>query len=234
VTDSPESPEIEEVRRLLADARHTEPMPDDVVAQMDDVIAGLRKHPDAGEDPSSAAPRHDNVVPLVRRRRRAVGMLAAAAAIVVGGVVVTQNLPQDTGSSSSSAGSATSAEDSAGAPRTTKPSHDDRLRDSGKVARKPVVKGGRLLVHPDSFSLDALAGRQLLERRANDSTTSLPAPSTDVCASVPTQHGTLIRATYQNAPAALVYRRASGGSQVVDLYVCGTAKPVRSATLPAP
>ena len=30
-----------EVRRLLAEARHTEPMPDDVKARMDDVLAGL-------------------------------------------------------------------------------------------------------------------------------------------------------------------------------------------------
>ena len=36
-----DSPEITEVRRLLADARHTEPMPDDVASRMDDVLGRL-------------------------------------------------------------------------------------------------------------------------------------------------------------------------------------------------
>ena len=35
-------------------------------------------------------------------------------------------------------------------------------------------------------------------------------------------------------PAALVYRRVEGSSQVVDLYVCGNPRPVRSTTLSVP
>ena len=41
--ESPDSPETAEVRRLLAEARLTEPMPADVADRMDDVLAGLRR-----------------------------------------------------------------------------------------------------------------------------------------------------------------------------------------------
>jgi hypothetical protein len=43
-----------------------------------------------------------------------------------------------------------------------------------------------------------------------------------------------VAAEYQHAPAALVYRRVEGSSQVVDLYVCGNPRPVRSTTLSVP
>lgn len=229
--DSADSPEIDEVRRLLADARHTEPMPDEVVARMDDVIAGLR------ESPAEPTDRDDVVVPLSRhRRRRAAGLLVAAAAIVVGGVAVAQNLPSSSQSSTTDAGS--SAEDSGKSPthpRRTPGAQsfatggNDSARDGGLTA---VLKGGSLVVHPRRFSADALAARKLLRHtRPADSLTTL---DTSACSSVPTQNGVVVRATYQKAPAALVYRRASGGSQVVDLYVCGSPHPVRSATLPAP
>ena len=39
--------QAERVRRLLAEARHTEPMPDDVAARLDRVIAGLADDPEA-------------------------------------------------------------------------------------------------------------------------------------------------------------------------------------------
>lgn len=233
--DSGDSPEIEEVRRLLADARHAEPMPDDVVARMDDVIAGLR------EDPAESSDRGDVVVPLSRhRRRRAAGLLVAAAAIVVGGVAVAQNLPTSSSSSTTSAGSDAAAQDSGTSPPHPRRSpgaesfaargKDSRLKDG-----VTVLDGGALVVHPRRFSADALAGRKLLaEHGPNVPSASQFQLDLSACASVPTEHGVVLRATYQKAPAALVYRRASGGSQVVDLYVCGSPSPVRSATLPAP
>lgn len=238
MTDSPdpaESPEIEEVRRLLADARHTEPMPDDVVARMDDVIAGLRDTP--AEHPAAAV-EADNVVPLaVHRRRRAAGMLVAAAAIVVGGVVVAENLPQSSSPSAESAG-ASAAQDNnqndqngSTVPQKSPKPHLFGNENSARGGLDAVLNAGRLVVHPRRFSLDALAGRQLLHRATPDSAIS---PGLARCASIPAGDGTVLRATYRQAPAALVYRRASGGSQVVDLYVCGSRRPIRSATLPAP
>jgi hypothetical protein len=44
----------------------------------------------------------------------------------------------------------------------------------------------------------------------------------------------VVPAEYQNAPAALLYRRPEGGSQIVNLYVCGSSRPIRTTTLPAP
>ena len=35
-------------------------------------------------------------------------------------------------------------------------------------------------------------------------------------------------------PAALLYHRPEGSTQVVDLVVCGSDRPIRSVTLPAP
>ena len=74
------TPEQETVRRLLADARHAEPMPDDVVDRLDRVLAGLAAgSPDELEPPPAAAA----VVSLAsRRRRRAATLLVAAAAVV--------------------------------------------------------------------------------------------------------------------------------------------------------
>ena len=43
--------EAERVRRLLAEARHTEPMPDDVAARLDRVIAGLADDPESRPTP---------------------------------------------------------------------------------------------------------------------------------------------------------------------------------------
>lgn len=231
-----ESPEVEEVRRLLADARHTEPMPDDVAARMDGVLADLRETPALAKQAVPAKADDGLVVSwAAQRRRRAAGMLVAAAAIVVGGVVVAQNLPQSTSSSASTAGS--SAEDRFGstgnAPRSPKPTdlsgQEARL---GTAAPKAVFKDGRLVVRPQRFSADALAGQQLIRgnTRAADSLTS----GTVSCIPGPTGKGEVLQATYQRAPAALVFRPASGGSQVVDLYVCGSHRPVRSTTLPAP
>ncbi|MCW2791044.1 MAG: hypothetical protein JWO76_142, partial [Nocardioides sp.] len=77
--DDPDlTPEQErEVRRLLADARHTEPVPGDVAARLDRVLAELA----AGE------PGPTPVTTLAsRRRHRAVSVLVAAAAVVVVGI----------------------------------------------------------------------------------------------------------------------------------------------------
>ena len=92
VTDQPDqelTPEQEEhVRRLLADARHTEPAPDAVVARLDKVLAGLADEPARSAD----------VVHLAHRRRRAATLLVAAAAVVVVGVGLGQVLPHGGGS----------------------------------------------------------------------------------------------------------------------------------------
>lgn len=237
MTDRPDptaddSPEIAEVRRLLAEARHTEPMPGDVSRRLDEVLSGLA-------DGRARAPQEDTpATPVVsiaaRRRHRAAGLLVAAAAIVVGGVALAQNLP----SPGSSGETATSAQDQAerggeadfgnggdnGPPLKSPPAP---AQDS---VGKAELHHGRLVVHPRHFSDDALEGRALLATTPDRSQALAP---TAGCADL-ARHDRAVPAEYLDAPAALVYRRAQGSSQVVDLFVCGTSTPVRSTTLPAP
>jgi hypothetical protein len=218
VTDEhPESPEIEAVRRLLSDARHTGPMPDDVAARLDRALADLAHAP---EHQTSA-----DVVPLDvegrRRRRRAAGLLVAAAAVVVGGVVVAPHLARHSAnrsSASETAGGATS--EGARPPRTAEP------RASTPDTRVVVV-------HPRHLAAAALAARRQL-KAPSPQYSSMPGAAVLPCVAAP-PHGQVLRATYGRAPAALVYQPPSAGSQKVTLVVCGPpSRPIRSVTIPAP
>jgi hypothetical protein len=215
------SPEVAEVRRLLAAARHDEPMPSDVASRMDDVLAGLRDEP----------VRRDDVVPISAARRRKVGaLLVAAAVVVVGGAVVAPHLP--------GGGSAapTSAADSGGSTKSSELGNSGKAPPAGPASPdasqsltqmdRLELRDGRVVVHPRRFSVDALRSRSLLPQA--DAAARL-----GDCAAVP-QHDDVLAARYRRAPAALVFRQARGGSQVVDLYICGSPRPIRSATLPAP
>jgi hypothetical protein len=231
--DSPESdetPEIAEVRRLLAEARHTEPMPDAVAARLDDVLTGLTA--DAGSSapslPERTRPRpREVVVPIAaHRRRRVAALLVAAAAIVVGGVTIAPHL--GSGSSSQS----TVSEDTAGS--GTESDLGNTANGKSEHAPEPLAPSkqlkiveGRVMVRPRHFSTDARQGRVLLVQGqvSRDHDPRWPggprarAPGAPAC---------------KPPPAVLVYRPAEGTTQVVDLYVCGNDRPVRSTTLPAP
>ena len=237
MTDEPEAlhpqPDADAVRRLLADARHTGPMPDEVIDRMDAVLADLAGSPVGPEEPGGA-PTPATVVSLTsQRRHRAAGMLVAAAAIVVGGVVVAQHLP---GSSSQSNPSAASrAEDrslSSAGGRRVRPDAPQANRGD-LTAGAAQIRGGRLLVRPQHFTADALAGRRVLESRTPPSAYELLSRSASSCGG-PGAGGERVRATYQRAPAVLVFHAPGSSSQVVDLYLCGSSSPVRSATLPSP
>jgi hypothetical protein len=224
VTDEPASPETDEVRRLLAEARHTEPMPADVAARLDDVLTGLA----AGE------PKPAEVVPLEARRRRraAAGWLVAAAAVVVGAVAVAPHLHNG------SAGSGTAAEDSArgqssntgNTGQAPSPNAAAPSSQNSSPGKAPRIAAGALVIRAHHFPADARAARQqLLAGRYSQLEATAPSP----CGVAPSG-GHLVPAEFRHAPAALVFRRARAGSQVVELYVCGQAAPVRSTTLPAP
>jgi hypothetical protein len=241
VTDRPDFPsgspdpgaaeptEIADVRRLLADARHTAPMPDDVAARMDRVLASL-----GDETPADVTDRQPaaGVVPITAyRRRRAAALLVAAAAVVVGGVALGPHLHR--GGAGSPAGA--SARDSGGGGYELNSGGSIAGGTSDGPALTPApsapVRDGRVVVRPQQFPAAAMQGQRILARRTD------AAHSTDSvalgCSGLP-QHAKAIPAEYQHAPAALVYRRAVGSSQVVDLYVCGSTRPIRSTTLPAP
>jgi hypothetical protein len=153
-------------------------------------------------------------------------MLVAAAAIVVGGVTLAQNVHPTSGN-----GSATTAEDAPRADSMSGGTTGDtgNGRDTTPSTKHPgplAVTEGTIVVHPRHFSRDALEGRRFA---AASDTAETDAACIDLA-----KHTRVVPATYQNAPAALVYRRPEGSSQVVDLFVCGSSRPVRTTTLPAP
>jgi hypothetical protein len=74
------------VRDLLADARVTGPIPEDVAARLDDTIASLQ----AERQPALGRPEPEPRVVVPLRRRLAPLLAAAAVVVVIGGVAVGQ------------------------------------------------------------------------------------------------------------------------------------------------
>jgi len=234
-------PDDDAVRRLLADARHTAPIPADVAARMDEVLADLAPAaPGSVTTVASTAEDRPTVVSLsAQRRRRAARMLVAAAAIVVGGVVVAQHLPGSGSQSATTAGDRNSPADSLdmggsttddAQPETATPG------DSGPDAEahaKATVRNGRVVVRPRHFTSDAVAARRLLDTERSASRYDALSQVDGSCLVIPAD-GKLVNATYERAPAVLFFHRPVSSTQVVDLFVCGSRRPVRSATLPHP
>lgn len=236
---SPLSPaDDERIRRLLAQARHTDPMPDQVATRLDAVLRGL------SSERSSRAGAEDTGAPVVdlaaRRRRTAVNLLVAAAAVLVVGFGITQVLPNglgggsDSGADTLSAGEAPAADsndsnDSAGGRNVSPETASERpspTEAEGDFAAKPFR------IRSDSFGPDV---RQLRRQVMvlEDTNSLLAYPAAD-CLSADAGDGDVVSATYDGAPAAVVLRAPSGDVQVVDLYLCGDAAPRRSITLTAP
>ena len=122
------------LRRLLARSRHDEPLPEDVTARLDDVLARL----DAGEelhdlhddlDGYAAAARASSTstaVPArVRRHRRGLSLLVAAAAVVVAGIGVDQVLDRVDSGSDATASAAGEAADEVPDPTEGRASDED-------------------------------------------------------------------------------------------------------------
>ena len=96
----------ERIRRLLAEARHTEPMPEAVATRLDGVLASLSA--DRAQRREDLA-HEDHRAPVVdlaarRRRRTAANLLVAAAAVLVVGFGITQVLPDGMSGSDGDAG----------------------------------------------------------------------------------------------------------------------------------
>jgi hypothetical protein len=216
------TPEQEErVRGLLAEARHQEPMPPEVVARLDDVIAGL-----AGEE------RAGSVVPLATRRRRARSLLVAAAAVVVVGVGVGQVVDRG----------GTSADESAGEPAADSALLEDADPEAGGSAAERGASGAELgdpvvTIRPEAFARDARLAQDY-SVTSDDSAGTNAAPSAPQalsgCRTATWGQGTFVPVRYGRAPAVLVLRRALGDTQVAELFLCGDRDPLRSVTLPAP
>lgn len=240
MTREPHEPHLtpeqeQEVRRLLVDARHTAPVPEDVATRLDRVLAELA----AGEHPAPVT------VLATHRRRRATTMLVAAAAVVAVGV----GLGQVVGAGNQGA-SDNPAASSAESSRERSAQQDSPAGGTSSLAGADSADGYAVprpvRVREQHFSTDVRHARRVLlstlrsaaKDQANDQagTESYNATNGAVvpCARGHWGSGRLVAASYAGQPAVLVFRAVAGETQVVDLFACGADVALRSITLPAP
>lgn len=239
MTDDPTLTPTEEaaVRARLAEARHTEPVPEHVVARLDAVLADLTAERRAPDGPPVAP-----VVPLsparARRRRALATGLVAAAAVVVFGVALPRVL--DSTGGSDDATSASTA-DSGGSAFEPGPAEDSDPADGGAAESAPgqlsegpgvaSERSGSPYAAPVELSSDEPlrpAVRSLARQRGVTAYDAGPGCPLDVGA------GDRVDATWDGLPAVVVLRPAEAGRRVVEVYVCGSGEVVGSTTLQAP
>jgi hypothetical protein len=223
------------VARLLADARHTAPMPAEVAARLDGVLAGMASEQVPGPD--------QQVAPVIdlgaRRRRRAATLLVAAAAVVVTGVGIGQMVGSD---GSDDADNATSADGGGGndradelSPEEVGPGAADQPMTDAEI--EALGEPARLTAASFATKVRRLQDRPGLDNAdgAMVSGEDLAAPSTGfTCERVALPAGKLIAVRYNGSPAVLVYKPPAGDTQVVDLVQCGSGETLRSTTIPLP
>jgi hypothetical protein len=244
------------VRRALADAGGPVPMPAEVSARIDGVIAGLAAERTSGTRPLAGV--HEShpeavVVPLdeaARRRRGRVRMLlgaAAAVAVVAVGVgIVSDRQGQDDLTAASEAAQDDSAR---GAPSDS--SGGTALDASPQEAAVPPASGqDRPFVEAQRVPTDRplrevriahlredLVALQHVElphpASADYSGTTLTAPADFVCDPADFGAGHLVGVEYDGAPAVVAFRAPVGSTQVADVLACGTGDVLHSTSLAA-
>ncbi|WP_134765818.1 hypothetical protein [Nocardioides sp. 1609] len=234
-----------QVRRLLAEARHTEPLPPEVAQRLDGVLAQLvSEGPRAIDPPPPSRPAPVDELGA-RRRRRVTGLLAAAAAVVVVGVGIGQVTDlsgggsDDSGGDASSGGSMSDYADAEDAPgRQSEAPEAAPSEATSDPGAPPSTSARPPTVSVDAFATDAarLRGRAVVRADAGTVVTGadLSADAMFLCDATPTGPGLLLGVEYEDRPAVLAYRPARGDTQPVELLRCGTGDVLRSTVLPAP
>lgn len=227
--ESADSPEHEQVRRLLAGSRHDEPMPAAVAARLERVLADL------AENPPTPVPRRP-VTSLASRRRRVGQLLVAAAAVAVLGIGIGQVVDSG-GGSEDSAGSA----DAGAEPEPVASEADAQAEDEAAPEAAPEPQSG-VRRDPQVWRLSASDfaedARELSAAYSAPAAVAGTADRTDAlltaCLARDWGRGSFVPVTYDGTPGVLVFRRPRGDTQVADLFVCGSTDPLRSVTLPVP
>lgn len=220
--------EDDEIRRLLAEARHTDPIPPDVAGRMDGVIADLR----------ADRPVRPGVVDLdaARRRRRARALLVAAAVVVVAGIGIDRLRDTNAGGASSADSAAGGATSDTAQPRAeAQPPRDGEVQDFA-FSRAPRVSRHRFAQQAAALQAGRRAGLDGVTSSDAQSSGRRPLgydASKSVRCAAPGR-GRLVPVRYDGAPGLLVYRPPRGDTQVVDLVLCGHPGIRRTITLPAP
>lgn len=210
----------QEVRRLLADARHTDPLPADVADRLDRVLSGL-----ADEHPA----RH-GVVRLAERRRRAVTLLVAAAAVVVGGVAVGQLVG---GLGESSQDAMTAQEGAGDAAPEAADDQDGFLPEEASRAGVVVATIRPRRFTEDVEQLRARGRPTLADGLEGSGPQKQEGRGEPACIPGDWGRGDYRAVRYDGAVGYVVFRRPQGETQVVDLFLCGGDDAVRSVTLPS-
>lgn len=216
------------VAALLADARAEEPIPSEVAARLDQVLAGMAHEQIAGPEQQLAP-----VIDIAARRRRRVRtLLVAAAAVVVAGVGIGQVVGPD------------SDDDAGGDQSSAIESNDDSPDDAAGPAGDPLTEGEQealgtpAKITTDSFAADVrrFQDRPGIRSEASDGAMmDMDQPAADfTCSPAPYGPGKLVAVRYNGQPAVLAYRPAAGDTQAVELLQCGSASIVRSTTIPLP
>lgn len=226
MTDQEPTPaEQERVRRLLAEARHREPMPAEVVARLDATLAELAASP----APVPATPAVASLA--ARRRRRATGLLVAAAAVTVVGLGVPTILPDLGGSGDGGSADSVTADregvlDGGAEGRGTGPTPT-----RGDPPEDEASPGG-VRVRPERFRQDV----RELARAASGVSSDLEAQGLLDCGGYQDWgEGVAIATEYGGRAGVLVFRTPDpDGSRRVDLFLCGVPGPVRTVVLAAP
>ncbi|CUR55051.1 conserved hypothetical protein [metagenome] len=204
------------VRRRLAAVRHTDPIPAEVSARLDRVLAGLA-------DERLPAPLGDPADELSarRRRRRVTQLLVAAVAVVAVGFGFGQlggRLGSGDDSGDASSAGAESADRDGVQPQDSSGGGDEPTDGAGTLSRLAIVSRDRLekdalSSRSEAYSFDAATRKACLE------------PGPDELS---------VAVVYQGKLATLVYRQPANDLQKVDLYRCDPPDFVRSVQIPAP
>lgn len=263
--DSPLDPTLDParedaVRRALAEAGGPETTPADVVARLDDALAGLvseRATPSVSHPESAGI-----VVPMDaaarRRRLRVRALLGAAAAVVAVGVgagVINGEPGVDDKAISADAGAAeeapardeTATTGDADTPLDTAESAPGALSDDGinqgtdelgsaynRALRRVVSDGPLREVRPDHLREDLVALQHVSLPRpaaADYDAATLTAPDDFVCEPGAFGAGYLVGVTYGGKPAVVAFREPVGDNQEAEVLACGTGDVVHSTVL---
>ena len=221
MSDPDLTPAEEQVRRLLADARLDEPLPDDVADRLDRVLADL-------QDETAAAARRPG-----RPRPPAAGAGSPA--------TCSSPRPRSSSSASASAGSTSAARatttrgaGSADSSAIESAPKSDRRRRERRRRRSPDRRSccGR---RPSTSRCGGLQAVRRTQRprqqpRAVRRPTGRPGPSG--CDDPAWGPGERVPVRYDGQPGVLVLRPPPDATREVDLYLCGDTEITRSVTVP--
>jgi hypothetical protein len=225
VRDPELTPEQEEqVRRLLTEARHDEPIPADVAERLDRVLADLPR----AEPAEGLAP----VVDLAarRRRRHATALLAGAAAVIVGGFAVGQVI--DVGDPEGGNAADSSAQEPVNRDAGGGESALAESPTSGSSAGASELAGSPMKLSSKSLERDLAA--QLPSAEADMSPEASQVVEGFGCkTSAPSAYGRgrFFPAYYDGIPAVVALRPPAGDTQRADVLECATAAELASAVI---